>query len=198
MKSSVNNGHLRISLRLTAMVSALCEQMHELFFRGWENLLHIGICSAGSYLALFAFIRISGKRTMSKLTAVDFVVSVTLGSTLSWMILAQVSVSEGVLAVMVIVGLQYLLAKVAHKSPILETVINSQPTLLFYNGCFLDATLSKECVTEEEIYAAVREFRIESMDEVRAVVMELNGELTVVQRGEIREHTSLDDLNLPE
>ncbi len=135
---------------------------------------------------------------MSKLTAVDFVVSVTLGSTLSWMILAQVSVSEGVLAVMVIVGLQYLLAKVAHKSPILETVINSQPTLLFYNGCFLDATLSKECVTEEEIYAAVREFRIESMDEVRAVVMELNGELTVVQRGEIREHTSLDDLNLPE
>lgn len=172
--------------------------MQELFFKGWESLLHIVICSVVSYLALFAFIRISGKRTMSKLTAFDFVVSVTLGSTLSWMILAQVSVAEGIVAVMVIVGLQYLLAKLARESPVLETVINSQPTLLFYNGWFLDETLKKECVTEEEIYAAVRKFRIESMDDVRAVVMELNGELTVVQRGKIRDHTSLEDLDLPD
>lgn len=133
---------------------------------------------------------------MSKLNAFDFVVVVTLGSTLSSMILATIPLFEGMLAVAVIVGLQYLLAKLARDSQSMETLINSRPTLLFYEGRFIDRALEKECVTEEEINAAVRKGMIENMDEVRAVVMELNGDLTVVKKGERNGHSSLADLDL--
>lgn len=171
--------------------------MRDLFIKDWSGLLHVGICAVISYLALFLFIRIPGKRTMSKLNAFDFVVAVTLGSTLSSMILAKTPILEGLLASGVIIGLQFLLAKLAMESPAMESLINSRPTLLFYEGRFLRDTMERECITEEEILAAVRSYRLESMGEVRAVVMELNGDLTVVRKGVSEGRSSLDDLEAP-
>lgn len=170
--------------------------MEELLFKDWESLGHIAICGVISYLALFLFIRISGKRTLAKLNAFDFVVTVTLGSTLSSMILAKVTVAEGCVALIVIIVLQYALAWLAKESPSMEKVINSTPTLLFYDGKFLEEPMKKEVVTKEEIYAEIRKFRIHRIEDVKAVVMELNGELTVVRKSPGGDHTSLEDLEI--
>lgn len=169
--------------------------MKDLFFKDWESLYHIAIVAIVSYLALFLFIRISGKRTLAKLNAFDFVVSVTLGSTLSSMILKKVTVAEGCVALIIIIALQYLLAYFAKKSKTMEKAINSSPTLLFYNGEFLKDAMQKDLITEEEIYAEIRQYRLENMNDVRAVVMELNGEMTVVKKSlSLTKWTSLDDL----
>jgi len=171
--------------------------MEHLFFKDWESLYHIAICAVVSYMALFLFIRISGKRTLAKLNAFDFVVSVTLGSTLSSMILMKVTVSEGCAALVVIILLQYLLAFLAKTSKTMEKAINSAPSLLFYNGQFIEEAMKRELITEEEIYAEIRQYRIEKIEDVRAVVMELNGELTVVKKSDgLNKWTSLDDIDL--
>ena len=171
--------------------------MEHLFFKDWESLYHIAICALVSYLALFLFIRISGKRTLAKLNAFDFVVSVTLGSTLSSMILMKVTIAEGCVALVVIIALQYLLAFLAKKSHTMENVINSTPSLLFYNGTFIESAMKRELITEEEIYAEIRQYRIERIEDVRAVVMELNGEMTVVKKSDDgSKWTSLDDMDL--
>lgn len=170
--------------------------MESLFFKSWESLFHIVVCASISYLALFLFIRISGKRTLAKLNAFDFVVTVTLGSTLSSMILNKVTITEGLVALLVIIILQYALAKLAMQSKTMEKAINSNPTLLFYNGKFLDGEMVKEVITKEEIYAEIRKFRIENIDDVRAVILELNGELTVVKKsGDHLNHSSLEDID---
>ncbi len=173
--------------------------MKDLFFKDWQTLYHIAICSVISYLALFLFIRISGKRTLAKLNAFDFVVAVTLGSTLSSMILMKVTVSEGCLALIIIIALQYLLAFLAKRSKTMENAINSTPTLLFYNGHYIKDTMKKELITKEEILAEIRRYRIERIEDVRAVVMELNGELTVIKKSiHDSQLTSLDDIDLQE
>lgn len=170
--------------------------MSELLFKDWDSLWHVAICSVLAYITLFIFIRISGKRTLAKLTAFDFVVTVTLGSTLSSMILGKVTLAEGCVALVVIIALQYFLAWTARKSPSMEKLINSSPTLLFYDGKFLDDAMDKEVITKEEIYAEIRKFRMMDLDQVQAVVMELNGEMTVVKKAPAAQHTSLDDLDL--
>lgn len=171
--------------------------MEELFFKDFKSLYHIAICSVISYLALFIFIRISGKRTLAKLNAFDFVVAVTLGSTLSSMMLMKVTVTEGCMALLVIIALQYLLAFLAKESKMMETAINSNPTLLFYNGKFIEQNMKKELITEEEILAEIRRFRIERIEDVRAVVMELNGEFTVIKKSDKgSSFTSLDDISM--
>lgn len=170
--------------------------MKDLFFKDWESLYNIVVCATVSYITLFLFIRISGKRTLAKLNAFDFVVAVTLGSTLSSMILLKVTVSEGLTALIVIIALQYLLAYFAKKSKTMEKAINSTPTLLFYNGEFINSNMEKELITEEEIYAEIRQYRIERIADVRAVVMELNGEMTVVKKSDVLSaRTSLDDID---
>lgn len=169
--------------------------MTHLFFEGWEGIWHVIICAALSYLTLFLFIKISGKRTLAKLNAFDFVVTVTLGSTLSSMILAKVALAEGAIALAVIIGMQFLFAWMAKESKTMEKVINAEPTLLYYNGEFVKAGMDKELITKDEVYAEVRKFRIEQMDEVMAVVMELNGDITVVKKsGRTGGETSLDKI----
>lgn len=171
--------------------------MKELLFKNWESVWHVALCSILAYFILFLFIRISGKRTLAKLTAFDFVVTVTLGSTLSSMMLAKVTMLEGTVALAIIIGLQYLLAWTARESETLEKVINSSPTMVFYRGVFLEETMKKEVLTHEEIYAEIRKFRLLDVDQVEAVIMELNGELTVIKKAESSDHTSLDDIQKP-
>jgi len=169
--------------------------MKELLFKDWQSLWHVVVCAALSYIALFAFIRISGKRTLAKLNAFDFVVSVTLGSTLSSMMLGKVALANGAVALAVIIFLQYVLAWLAKSSNRMEKVINSSPTLVFYDGKFIGDALNQEVITKEEIYAEIRKFRIHRIEDVKAVVMELNGEFTVVKKSEGGTHTSLEDID---
>ena len=155
--------------------------METILFKDWQSSLEVAFCAVLSFLVTFVFIRISGKRTLAKLTAFDFVVTVTLGSTLSSMILGKTVLFDGAVALAIIIAMQYLLAYLAMKSKSMEKVINSKPTLLFYNGNFISEHMESEVVTREEIFAAVREFRLSNMSQVKAVIMELNGELTVLK-----------------
>lgn len=172
--------------------------MKELLFKNWESLWDVAVCAVLAYFILFLFIRISGKRTLAKLTAFDFVVTVTLGSTLSSMMLAKVTLTEGVVALVVMISLQYLLGWSVRESKILEKVINSSPTMVFYRGEFLEDAIRKEVLTHKEIYAEIRKFRMLDLDQVEAVVMELNGELTVIKKTAGANHTSLDDIKEPQ
>ena len=169
--------------------------MEKLIIDDIGRLYHIAIVASISYVVLFIFIRIAGKRSLAKLNAFDFIVTITLGSTLSSMILAQVPIAEGALALLTILILQFLIAKMAKESQVMEKVINSSPTILFYDGKFLEDNMSKEVVTEEEVYSQIRKFRIERISDVKAVVMELTGEITVVKKSPGGEYTSLRDLN---
>lgn len=49
----------------------------------------------------------------------------------------------------------------------------------------LNEHMEQEAVTREEVYAAIREFRLLRIKYVKAVVMELNGELTVIKKNKL-------------
>ncbi|MBD3581259.1 DUF421 domain-containing protein [Flavobacterium selenitireducens] len=159
----------------------------------WDTVHHTAACTAIAFVSLFLFIRISGKRTLSKLNAFDFVVSVSMGSTLSSMILGKVTLAEGSTALIVIIALQFTLAWMATRSSKLEKVINSEPSLLYYEGRFLRETMEREYITESEIIAEIRKYRINRIDRVKAVVLELNGEMTVVRKSDGPGPTSTDE-----
>lgn len=172
--------------------------MKDLLFENWEKLGQVALTTVVSFIILFLFIRISGKRTLAKFNAFDFVVTVALGSTLAYMMLAMVALAEGVLVLLLIIGMQYFFAKLASSSDKMEHLINSSPRLLFYKGHYLKNHMKAEAITVDEIHAVVRQAGHEKMDDVLAVVIELNGEISVIQKSktEIGE-SSMEDLKLP-
>ena len=156
-----------------------------MFFNGWSDLGRVIIVGTLAYIGLIALLRISGKRTLAKMNAFDFVVTVALGSTLATVLLSKdVALAEGVLAFTTLIALQFAIAWLSVRSQTVSGLVKSEPALLLYRGRFLRDALRRERVTEGEVRSAVRQGGYGALDAVEAVVLETDGTFSVVPRRE--------------
>lgn len=166
--------------------------MNHLFFDNWDSILRTLIIGILAYVSLILMLRISGKRTLSQLKEFDFIVTVALGSTLATVLLSKdVTLAAGITALGLLILLQYVLAATSVRSKRFSKIISSEPTLVFYKGEFMHDALKKERVTESEVRSVLRSQQVSALNDVYAVVMEPNGQFSVVKNG------SLTDPNSP-
>jgi uncharacterized membrane protein YcaP (DUF421 family) len=152
-----------------------------MFFDTWWDLFRILVVGTLAYAALILLLRISGKRTLAKMNAFDLVVTVALGSTLATALLSsEVSLTEGVLAFVLLCVLQYTVAFLSVRSARFREVIKSEPALLLHRGEYLRDSMKRERVTEDEIRAAIRASGKSGTDSIAAVVLETDGSFTVI------------------
>jgi uncharacterized membrane protein YcaP (DUF421 family) len=79
-----------------------------MFFDSWSGIGRTVVVGVLAYLGLVVLLRSSGKRTLSKMNAFDFVVTVALGSTLATSLLSrEVALVEAMVAFAVLVCAQY-------------------------------------------------------------------------------------------
>jgi uncharacterized membrane protein YcaP (DUF421 family) len=153
-----------------------------MFFESWFSLFRIVIVGTAAYAALVVFIRIFGKRTLSKMNAFDFVVTVALGSTLATVLLSKdVVLVEGLLALLLLCSLQFAVAYLSARSTRVETMVKSEPSLLLYKGQFLNDAMRRERITEGEVLAALRSSGIGDVSLAEAAVLESDGSVSVVR-----------------
>lgn len=152
-----------------------------MFFDSWYGLGRVLLVGTLAYLALVAVLRVSGKRTLAKMNAFDLVVTVALGSTLSSVLLSQdVALAEGVLAFALLAFLQFSVAWLVTRFNQIETLVKAEPRMLLYQGQFLRANMRDERVTEEEIRQALRSAGQSDPAQVRAVILETDGQFSVL------------------
>lgn len=60
-----------------------------MLWTGWTPLVHVALMATAGYLALVVLLRVTGPRTMSKMTPLDFVIAVTVGSAFGRTITAE-------------------------------------------------------------------------------------------------------------
>lgn len=170
-----------------------------MLFNDWSSVLRVVVVGTLAYVALVLLLRISGKRTLSKMNAFDLIVTVALGSTLATVLLSKdVVLAEGITAFGLLIALQYLITWSSVRWPYVEKLVKAEPSLLFFQGRFLEKTLRQQRVTYAEIHAAVRTQGIPRMEDVSAVVLETDGSMTVLKKADGKALTSLDGTNLPE
>ncbi|HSJ08985.1 MAG TPA: YetF domain-containing protein [Longimicrobiales bacterium] len=147
----------------------------------WSDLARIALVGPLTYFALIIVLRVSGKRTLSKMNAFDFVVTVAMGSTLATALVSRdLSLAGGIAALGLLVALQFLITWTSMRVKWAERLVKSEPTLLFHRGGFLDDALAAERVTRDEAIAAVRQQGLGSLDAVGAIVLETDGKLSVL------------------
>ena len=155
----------------------------------WEKLLlgevdfikRIAIVGILSYILLILVLRISGKRTLSKMNAFDLIITVALGSTFATVIMdTTVAVAEGMAALGLLIGLQYLITWTSVHFPLVGGIVKSAPTLLFHQGEFLEINMKKMRVIRPEMDQAVRNSGNSSYDEVAAIILETDGSMSVL------------------
>lgn len=152
-----------------------------MIFDSWAGLGRVLLVGVLAYAALVAILRLSGKRTLTKLNAFDLVVTVALGSTLATIILSKdVALLEGVLALALLVGLQALITWLSVRSPGFQALVKSEPSLLLRDGAFLQGAMRKNRITREEILAALRAEGHAGPDGTAAVILETDGSISVL------------------
>lgn len=169
------------------------EELLRMLFQNWTGLLRTLVVGILAYVVLVLALRVSGKRTLSKMSAFDLVVTVALGSTLASIILTKdVALAEGVLAFCLLIALQYAVAWTSVRSKSVRRLVKSEPKMLLCRGEFLHGAMRVERVTEEEVHAAIRSQGFATVEEVEAVVLETDGSFSVIKsEGEGRQATSL-------
>lgn len=151
-----------------------------MFFDGLEGIIRVLVVGIAAYVALVALLRVSGKRTLAKLNAFDFVVTVALGSTLATVLLStDVALAEGVAALALLAGLQFVVAWASVRWRRVERLVKSEPTLVYHRGS-LAGPMRRQRVTEDELRQAARGQGYADLDDVVAIVLETDGTLSVL------------------
>ena len=155
--------------------------MEAIFFNGWSVLGRTLLIGVLAYVSLVFMLRVSGKRTLAKMNAFDLVVTVAIGSTLATIVLSKsVALAEGLLALALLIGMQFAISWSSTRMPWLRRVVTGEPRLLLRDGAMLDDALRDARVTREEVRAAVRAAGIGALGDVAAVVLETDGSFSVI------------------
>lgn len=166
------------------------------WFDSWDDVLRVVLVGAVTYVVLVLMIRIAGKRTLSQLNAFDFVVSVALGSVLATVLLSSdVSFVEGVTALGLLAGLQFLVAAVSSRWPRTRHVVTADPVLLLADGQVRNEALRRNRLTESELRQVVRAQGSGDMSQVKAVVLETDGKFSVITRTQFGSGSALTDVH---
>ena len=169
------------------------------FFESWYNVVRTVTLSIIGFAALMVLLRGSGKRTLSKLNAFDFVFVVAVGSVFASTIISKdITLVEGVAAMTTLIVIQVTLAELAMRFPMVERIINGKPTLLLSHGKLIPRALKKERITEEEVRGAIRAKGVTRVEDVDAVILENDGTLSVAWEAKGPGRSSLVDATVPE
>jgi uncharacterized membrane protein YcaP (DUF421 family) len=156
-----------------------------MFFDSWAGLGRVLLVGPLAYVALVAILRISGKRTLTKLNAFDLVVTVALGSTLATVLLSKsVALAEGVMAMALLVFFQFAITWLSVRSGGFRDLIKSEPTLIMHQGEFLDGAMQAQRITRDEVMAALRSNGLMDASQAAAVVLETDGTIAVIKGAE--------------
>lgn len=156
--------------------------LYQDFDNAWK-----GILSSALILGLVIIIvRVAGLRTFSKMTCFDFAVTIALGSILGTVATTSATVLQGVVGLAALVFAQAVAAMLTRKSKVARQWIENQPLLLMRDGDVLRENLQHARMSESELVAKLREANVLRKCQVRAVVLETTGDVSVL-------HSDSDD-----
>ncbi|MDX5378874.1 MAG: DUF421 domain-containing protein [Halomonas sp.] len=172
--------------------------MDPIFFDQWQALLRTAVLGVLGYAGLVFLLRISGRRTLSKMNAFDLVVTVALGSVLATVMLSKdVTLAQGILAFALLIGMQYVVTWASVRHRWVRQLVTGEPALLFYRGCYLPDAMRRARVTKEEVRAAMRAAGKAELADVDAVVLETDGSFSVVKGENRSDVPSLAGVKVP-
>jgi len=142
----------------------------------WELVLRAVVV----YLALFAALRISGKRELGQLAIHDLVFVLLVANALQPAITGPDTSLVG--GIVIVLALTLLNAGVARSGRLgfLRRVLEPSPTVVIQDGRYVDAALRREDLERDLVDAVIREHGLEDVSRVKLGVLEVDGTISIV------------------
>ncbi len=140
----------------------------------------VPLTAVAVYGVLIVATRLAGLRSFSKMSSFDFAMTVAIGSVVATAIAGSTTVLEGSLALASIFFLQWLVARWRVAQGSSRHPVDNEPLLLMDGSSMLEENLAAARVTPGDLRAKLRESNVLHCSQVRAVVLETTGDISVL------------------
>jgi uncharacterized membrane protein YcaP (DUF421 family) len=146
------------------------------------------------YLLLVALLRLTGKRELGSLSAIDLVGLILVSEAAIISVAdSQIPFPVGVTPVLLLGGLMWLLSFLSLKSHAVRALVEGQPTVVVAHGRLNEDALRHLRYNIGDLLAEVRAKNLSGLADVEFAVLEATGKLSVIPRAGARPATP-DDL----
>jgi len=124
--------------------------------------------------------RLHGLRSFSKMSSFDFAITVSIGSVLAG---AVTTLTTGLWVYLTALAFLFLVQFTLSRlriAGLAQGVADNAPLLVMENGKMLKANMDKGGMTENDLWAKLREANAFDLDKVQAVIMESTGDVSVL------------------
>ena len=152
----------------------------------WSSVVWVLLSTVGIYLAVIVLTRLNGLRSFAKMSAFDFATTVATGSLLAATVASEnPPVLRGVVAIAALFLMQHLVARLRVGSSVFRGAVDNAPLLLLRDGELLRSNLQRARITEADLWSHLRAANIGRLEEVRAVVLETTGDISVLHGNDV-------------
>ncbi|MFB9056435.1 DUF421 domain-containing protein [Mariniflexile ostreae] len=142
----------------------------------------------GIYTIIIIITRIFGLRTFAKMSSFDFASTIAVGSVLAAIILNNdYSLLKGGIVLVTIIGFQSLFTFLVRKNEVLKKLFTNKPQIIMWEGKILHEQLKHCNVGVDDLLAKLREANVHRFEEVKAVVFESTGDVSVIHNDSNKE-----------
>lgn len=147
-------------------------------------ILKATITSILSMVLLFLMTKLTGDKQMSQMSAFDYIVGITIGSSAAEMAIGGDVFIPAAVATFLYGFVAFLISYLCNKSLKLRKFLNGEPVILFKDGVFYKKNMSRVRMDMGEFLTQCRTNGYFSLNGVSAVIMEQNGKLSFLLKDE--------------
>ena len=146
-----------------------------------DSFTHIIISTTSVYLFIIIALRLLGKTELAQLSITDLIFVLLISNAVqNAMVGSDTSLSGGLLAAGVLFIINFILKKLEYKFPGLKGIIEGEPVILIYKGRINEVNCKKNGIIKDELLQAIREHGSHSIEEVDSLILEADGNISVV------------------
>ena len=150
--------------------------------RAQSWLGRVVLASAILFVLVVLMLRVVGQQALAKMSGFDLVFTVTLGSVVATVAVTRtIPLADAFASIATILVLQEGIRWLQSRNLRVHHVVRQPPVLLLWEGRMLEEKLRSASISADEVRAAVRAAGLSSLAAARAVVLENNGEFSVVR-----------------
>ena len=146
----------------------------------WSDVWHIPVSAIAMLAVVILAVRLVGLRSFSKMSSFDFAVTVSIGSILGGVVASNSPILEGAIAVISLLVTQGGVSWVRARRSTVATVLDNSPVLLMSGPDFIESNMLATRVTHADVIAKLREANVLRMQDIRAVILETTGDISVL------------------
>jgi uncharacterized membrane protein YcaP (DUF421 family) len=180
------------------LVALTLDRGTTMLFQSWSSLLRISVSAAAVYVLMVAALRLFGSKALAKMSGYDLIISVAIGSLVAAIpITTGLALSDGIAAAITLLLLQELTRRWQARSLRVHHLVRERPHLVVWDGQLLEDRLKEISTSADEVRAAVRRAGLVSLSQVQTVVLENDGDWSVIPRSRAADLSALDGLDVP-